>query len=150
MYCGGEIIKVNNIIFKKKFADHASLVGRPCIILSECNNKLTLLPLTSSTSNAKDVVGFNVRFEKSDFEDCKRCFKPKDVSFANLNSMFQRDLIYHDILGYLRLKRYYELLKEIAEKRLEESMYCSEVYKDICSDLEYQRNNCEIILRKKD
>lgn len=149
MYCGGEIIKVKNIIFRNKFADHASLVGRPCIILSEYNNKLTLLPLTSSTSGAKDVEGFNVKFEKSDFENCKRCFKPKDESFANLSSMFQRDLRYHDILGYLKLKRYYELLKEIAERRLEESIYCSEVYKDVCSDLESQRSNCEIILRKK-
>lgn len=145
IYEGGEIIIVRNIVFRNRYADHASLVGRPCIVLSEFDDKLTLLPMSSSRRNKN----YNVSIDKEDFCDLKFGFKPKTKEFVDLSSMFQKDLRHHEIIALIKLKRYYELLQEIEEKRLEDNQFCSEYYKDVYQDLEYQRNQLEMILRPK-
>ena len=149
MYNGGEIIIVNNIMFKNRYADHASLVGRPCIILSDYNDKITLLPLTSEDSYSYENRINTVVFCSDDYESVKKSFKLKKKNYANLSSMFQRDLRYHDIVAYLSLRRYAKLLEEIEEKRLEYNKYCGDIYKEIYSDLEFQRNELSMLLTRK-
>ncbi len=143
IYDGGEIIIVKNIVFKNKYADHASLIGRPCIVLSEFDDKLTLLPMSSKNRNGY----YNVSIKDEDFSDFKYGFKPKEQESVDLSSMFQRDLRYYDIIALLELRRYYRLLQEIEEKRLESNPNCSEYYKDVYQDLEYQRKQLELVLK---
>jgi hypothetical protein len=145
IYDGGEIIIVKNIVFKNKYADHASLIGRPCIVLSEFDDKLTLLPMSSKNRNGY----YNVSIKDKDFSDFKYGFKPKKQESVDLSSMFQRDLRYYDIIALLELRRYYRLLQEIEEKRLESNPNCSEYYKDVYQDLEYQRKQLALVLKHK-
>ena len=145
LYDGGEVIFVRNIVFRNRYADHASLIGRPCIVLSEFNDTLTLLPMSSSKRNKN----YNVSLDETDFSDLKYGFKPKQKEYIDLSSMFQRELRHYEIVALLNLKRYYELLQEIEEKRLENNQFCSECYKDVYQDLEYQRKQLELILKPK-
>ena len=144
MYDGGEIIIVKNIVFKDNLADHASLKGRPCIVISDFDNKLTLLPLSSKKPRGKRVQDTTIIYS-DDFEDSTG-FVPKQKEYVNLTNMFQRDLRYYDVLIYLKMKRYYELLLEIEEKRLENNPLCSEEYTSVYQDLEYKRNELKLKL----
>lgn len=145
IYDGGEVIIVRNIVFKDKLADHASLKGRPCIVLSEFDDKLTLLPMSSK----KRKKEYNSTIDGSDFSDIRCGFKVKRKEYIDLSSMFQREMRHYEIVALLNLKRYYELLQEIEEKRLENNAYCSKCYMDIYQDLEYQRKQLEMILKPK-
>lgn len=147
MYNGGEIVIVKNIVFNDNRADHASIWGRPCIILSDFNNKLTMYPLSSSAPISSKTKLITATINKSDLEKVKK-FKPKEKSYINLHSMIQEELRYYDIVAYLKMKRYYELLCEIESKRLENNKYCGDFYKDIYQDLEYQRNKLKLVLKR--
>ena len=108
LYDGGEVIIVRNIVFRNRYADHASLIGRPCIVLSEFNDTLTLLPMSSSKRNKN----YNVSLDETDFSDLKYGFKPKQKEYID-------------------------------------NQFCSEFYKDVYQDLEYQRKQLELILKPK-
>ncbi len=149
MYDGGEIVIVNNIIFKNRFADHASLTGRPCIVLSDYNDKMTLIPLTSRKPRDKESKNCVITIKNTDIESERLGFKSKQTEYSNVSSMFQKTLRHYEVVAYVKLKRYFELLNEIERMRLENNSLCSEYYKDIYQDLEYQRNNLELILKKK-
>lgn len=149
MYDGGEIVIVNNIIFKNRFADHASLTGRPCIVLSDYNDKMTLIPLTSRKPRDNESKNCVITIKNTDIESERLGFKSKQTEYSNVSSMFQKTLRHYEVVAYVKLKRYFELLNEIERMRLENNSLCSEYYKDIYQDLEYQRNSLELILEKK-
>ena len=149
MYDGGEIVIVNNIIFKNRFADHASLTGRPCIVLSDYNDKMTLIPLTSRKPRDNESKNCVIAIKNTDIESERLGFKSKQTEYSNVSSMFQKTLRHYEVVAYVKLKRYFELLNEIERMRLENNSLCSEYYKDIYQDLEYQRNSLELILEKK-
>ena len=144
---GGEIIFIKDIQFRNRYADHASLSGRPCIVLSEFNDKLTLLPLSSSKSANHEF--YTERFVHRDFKFESLGFKAKKEEFANLLSMFQKDLRYYDVVSQLTLKRYLKLLLSMEKKRLESTEPCDEIYRSIYQDLEYQKDCIERKLVKK-
>ncbi len=145
MYDGGEIIIVKNIQFNDGHADHASLKGRPCMVLSDMYDKLTMVPLASTHTNFSRNT---LILTKNQIEGADSKFPFKPISYLNLNSMFQRELRYYEIRAYVALKRYYDLLQEIELRRLENNPKVSEIYKEIYQDLEYQRNQLKLILRK--
>ena len=68
MYNGGEIIYVRNVIFNDNSADHSTINGgRPCIILSDWNDKITLLPLSSKEAISNKE--YNICINKTDLEE---------------------------------------------------------------------------------
>lgn len=146
MYNGGEIIIVRNIVFDGHRADHASLGGRPCVILSDVNDKITMLPLTSSKS--PNNSGFNVEFTKNQIKCDNPQFRKKDKTYVNLLSIFQREIRFYDVDAHVTDKRYYRFLEEIFEKRLEYERKCREIYREIYPDLEKQRDELRIILKR--
>ena len=147
MYNGGEIIYVRNVIFNDNSADHSTINGgRPCIILSDWNDKITLLPLSSKEAISNKE--YNICINKTDLEEIRKKSSIRYRSYARLLSIFQRDLRYHDIVARLKLDSYYRLLCEIDNKRLEMGLKCSEIYQEIYNDLEYQRNKCKSLIRK--
>lgn len=149
IYEGGEIVFIRNITFKNKYADHASLNGRPCVVISEFNNKLTLLPLASSIPKNTSDKSQTIFIKKEDIDIEKKCFKPKEKEYVNLGSMFQQELRFYDVVALVKFRRYLRLLEEIELKRLENNPICSEYYKEIYQDLEYQRNKMELTLRRR-
>lgn len=144
MYYGGEIIIVKNIVFDGNRADHASLGGRPCVILSDVNDKITMLPLTS---RKLDNSEFSVEFTKNQIKCDNSQFRKKDRTYINLLSVFQRELRFYDIEAHITDKRYYRLLGEIFEKQLEYERKCMEIYREIYPDLEKQREELRLILK---
>ena len=148
MYDGGEIIIVNNIIFNNNRADHASIKGRPCIVLSDYNDKMTMIPLTSSKPKSRRKNNYFVEIKGEDIESERFGFKSKKIEYSNVSSMFQKPLRHSEVLAYVKLKRYFELLKEIENMRLERNRLCSECYNEIYQDLEYQRKTLELIFKK--
>ncbi len=145
MYDGGEIIIVKNIQFKNRIADHASLGGRPCMVLSDINDKLTMVPLTSREPKYNE---YTLSIPKKHIKNENPSFIKKPVSYLNLESMFQRELRYYEIEAYVTLKKYFALLQEIEEKRLEDNPFVSDMYEEIYQDLEFQRNQLKMILKK--
>ena len=145
MYDGGEIIIVKNIQFKNRIADHASLGGRPCIVLSDINDKLTMVPLTSREPKYNE---YTLSIPKKHIKNENPSFIKKPVSYLNLESMFQRELRFYEIQAYVTLKKYFALLQEIEEKRLEDNPFVSDMYEEIYQDLEFQRNQLKMILKK--
>ena len=144
---GGEIIFIKDIQFRNRYADHASLNGRPCIILSDYDDKLTMLPLTSSISSNHGF--YTEKFLPSDFKYQTRSFRIKNDEYANMLSMFQKDLRYYDVVSQLSLARYYKLLISMEEKRLEKIEPCNEIYRSIYQDLEYQKEQIQRKLVRK-
>ena len=145
MYDGGEIIIVKNIQFKNRIADHASLGGRPCMVLSDINDKLTMVPLTSREPKYNE---YTLSIPKKHIKNENPSFIKKPVSYLNLESMFQRELRFYEIQAYVTLKKYFALLQEIEEKRLEDNPFVSDMYEEIYQDLEFQRNQLKMILKK--
>lgn len=148
MYDGGEIIIARNVKFENRIADHASLRGRPCIIISEYNDKMTLLPISSKKTIDKEKRFYSLELAQSDIEG-KKSKRKLEIEYIKLLSMFQTQLRYYDVVGMLKLERYYRLLNEIESRRLEKDLCCSEYYKEIYQDLERQREELGKILKLK-
>ena len=146
MFDGGEIIIVRNIVFNNEYADHASITGRPCIVLSDYNDKLTLLPMSSSEAreNSNTVI-----VTKKQIVCNNTNFRKLPIAYVNLNYMFQKDFINYKVWAFLTDKRYYRLLNEMEEKRLEKNPRVSEYYKEIYQDLDYQKSELKRILKEK-
>jgi len=149
MYDGGEIIIINNIIFNNNQIDHAYFKGRPCIVISECNDKLSLLPLTSNYPKSTNDRQNTAIFFRNDFFDSTGSFKLKQVSYSNLSSIFQRELRYYDVVSRISYIRYARLLKEINEKKLDRYGLCKDIYLEISDDLRNQNEEYSLLFRKK-
>jgi hypothetical protein len=146
MYYGGEIVIVRNIVFDNIYADHASLSGRPCIVLSEYNNKLTMLPMSSSQArdNSNTII-----INKNHIERYNSNFHKYNTSYVNLDYMFQRDYVNYQIVALLTEDRYYTLLEEMEEKRLDNNPRVCEYYREIYEDLQSQKHELKRILKEK-
>lgn len=134
----GDIILVKNIVFNNGLADHASLQGRICMIVSDANDTLTLLPFTHTKPNTIDKNIY--RLSKDDLLGRDPSINYYDDEYLNVTSLFQREIYYYDRMAQITERKYYYLLKRILEANLENNNYCSDIYLDIKEDLLEQKN----------
>ena len=134
----GDIILVKNIVFNNGLADHASLQGRICMIVSDANDTLTLLPFTHTKPNTIDKNIY--RLSKDDLLGKDPSINYYDDEYLNVTSLFQREIYYYDRMAHITERKYYYLLKRILEANLENNNYCSDIYIDIKEDLLEQKN----------
>ena len=147
IYEGGEVVFIKDIQFKNRFADHASLTGRPCIILSEFDDKITMLPLTSR--KPKNDSLYIERIAPKDFVYTTNGFKVKDEEYVNLLSLFQRDLRYYDVVSRITLRRYLKLLLEMEKKRLFALEQTEEAYNSAREYFLAKKEEIELTLNRK-
>lgn len=109
----GKIIIVNNIVFIDKFlnrkvADHSSLTGRPCIIIDEIDDKMYLLPLTSTLYYGKFKKH---QFIIHKFDIINSDFPKKE--YVELTPIIKRDLFSGADYGELTPIAYYQLINSL-------------------------------------
>lgn len=129
----GDIILVKNIVFNDGLADHASLQGRICLILSDANDVLTLLPFTHNQPKTTNKYIYKLR--KEDLQGKNNRFNYYENQYLRINSLFQREIFFYDRVAHLNEEKYYYLLVKIVGANLEKDEYCGKIYTDIKEDL---------------
>lgn len=109
----GKIIIIKNLSFKDFYreipqADHCALTGRPCIILTEIEDKMYILPLTSKVVSGV-LLPFQFCLQTWDVIDDPR---PK-VKQVKLKPIIEKNLFFSQCQGELTPIAYYELLKSL-------------------------------------
>lgn len=148
MYDGGEIIIVRNIVFNNNMADHASLNGRPCILLSEADDKVTFLPMRSTLP--KTDFCYNTEIRKGSVQCLRKHFYKKDISYVNFVSIFQRETRFYEVVARVFEDRYYKLINEIMSHKMNEVPECADIYESIYDDLERQRGSLRLLLKSRE
>ena len=106
----GKIILVKNIVFTNKenikVADHSALKGRPCIIITETEDKMYLLPCCTSGDKYKK---YKMVVKPTDTLD-RRWHKE---SYVSLNSVIEMNIFFNTSYAELTPLAYYKLLKNV-------------------------------------
>ena len=129
----GSIVKLKNLCFDNRQADHAFKVGRPCVFIGEDENNMYFLPLTSNHHEVDKI-------EPDKYNDLK---KPSSI---NIRQLIIKPIAYynergvvaekHIIRAFEDIKKYYgirpckdaDILIPIVDKYLQEHQRI--VYKD--------------------
>lgn len=137
----GDILLVKNIVFNDGIADHASLTGRICLIISDCNDKLSLLPFTHiKPKNLRRVFMLNDK----DLLNKKKSVNYYKNEYIKLDGLFQREIYFYDKIARINEIKYYLLLEKLFKLDLSNNKYCSGVYCDIEHDLLRQKNELKL------
>ena len=128
----GDVILVKNIIFNNGQVDHASLQGRLCIIVSNIDGIVTLLPFTHRKPK---YISETFEFSKSDLINKNGNARFYDRGYINVTALIQRELYFYDKMARLKEIRYYFLVKKLLLSHLEDNEKCGETFSFIKDDL---------------
>lgn len=107
----GEIGIFKNIRFRY-YIDHAALNGRPCLVLSEINDKIYLLPMSSSGPNEKYK---SYSFPISRGQIYKQAWFPHSKTNINisLSDIIEKDLWGYFGVGLVNYDVYYDIISKL-------------------------------------
>ena len=93
MYDGGEIVIVKNIQFKNRFADHASIGGRPCLVLSDINDKNMMY----DENGGLKLIDTDL-YETQLYKDFDKCYEWNMIELFNaiMDFIFFTKFVYFD------------------------------------------------------
>ena len=140
----GDILLVKNIVFRNGMADHASLCGRMCVKISNCENGIILLPLSHQKRNGKYIFTLS----KEDLINKKKCIKYYPKDYIDMREMFKREIYYYDRVARLKAHKYYELLRQIILLGIVDNKYNLRFSDNIKNDLINQESELKYKLKK--
>lgn len=134
----GKIILVKNLIFKdfndgKIEYNYDKRLVRPCLVISELEDKRYILPITSSKNNEKYLYK-NLKIYKSDL--VYETITTKQ-NYIKLDQIISIEPYYKEPVDELEKNKYYECLKRL-RKYYENIDYVSEEYETIKKDISRQ------------
>lgn len=134
----GKIIIVKNIVFKDFFKGKFVLtpdphLSRPCLIISEFDDKRYVLPITSCISNEKYLYK---KFKLYN-NDMLYSTLQKKINYVKLDRIIPIEPYYKEPVGELSSLQYYECLLKLKEFYENVNFKCNE-YEVIKNDVNKQ------------
>ncbi len=140
----GEVAIFKNLVFNNGIADHASLKGRPCLILADLEDKFYIIPLSHSKDKFIDKEYY---YEIPKDKLIKNPYKPFDTrtQFFNFTGILEMDVFGINPICNISEKEYYKIIKQLLMLDFHAYPKVYERVEKIRDDLTKQ----EVILEKK-
>lgn len=134
----GKIIIVKNIVFKdfyegKIIYNYDKCLSRPCLVVSEIEDKRYVLPITSTKSNEKFLYK---KFKIYRDNLINQTINTR-INYIKLDQIIPIDLYYKEPVDELDNKTYYNCLLKL-KKYYESAKFISEEYETIKEDVNKQ------------
>src|SRR5574344_1570904 len=95
----GEIASFRNLVFKRTGVDHASITGRPCIVLSENRDNLFLLPLSSHYPFDETILKYRHGINTSDIELFDEYALRSPLQVVNMDEILEKSICGYESIG---------------------------------------------------